>query len=111
MMGRINDSALDQSSSPIPQAVESEVQVILHTGTPMLFAGVNRKVNIGNFENIDVYCAISVPIMLMPGQDADAFKTAVAEAAELGFQLASKETAARYSKIKETQKGGRQGSA
>lgn len=107
MMGRINDSALDQSNNPIPQAVESEVQVVLHTGTPMLFAGVNRKVNIGNFENIDVYCAISVPIMLVPQQDIDAFKAAVAEAAELGFQLASKETALRYAKIKEAQSGGR----
>ena len=109
-MSRISDNGQDQSTTPIPTVVEGQAQVILHTGTPMLFAGVNRKVNIGNFENIDCYCAVSVPIMLLPDQDLEAFKQAVAEAAELGFQLASRETALRYSKIKESQKGGRQGS-
>jgi hypothetical protein len=107
-MSRINHDAFEQSTSPLSAAVESNPQVIMHAGMPMLMAGVNRKVNIGNYENIDVYCAISVPIMLVPGQDPELFKAAVAEAADLGFQLASRETAGRYMKIKEMQRGGRE---
>jgi hypothetical protein len=82
-------------------------QALMHAGYPMLLAGVNRKINTGNFENIDVYCAISVPIMLVPGQDLEAFKQAVVEAAEIGFGIASRETGGRYAKIKEMQRAGR----
>jgi hypothetical protein len=107
-MARINENAYDQSTEPIPTAVEGQVQAIMHAGYPMLLAGVNRRINIGNYENIDVYCAVSVPIMLVPDQDLEAFRAAVADAAELGFALASKETAIRYQKVKEMQQGGRQ---
>jgi hypothetical protein len=107
-MSRTNENAYEQSTEPIPTAVEGQVQAILHAGYPMLLAGVNRKINIGNYENIDVYCAVSVPIMLMPDQDVEAFRAAVAEAAELGFAMASKETAVRYQKVKDMQQGGRQ---
>lgn len=73
--------------------------------TPVIFCGVNRKINTGNFENLDVYFGLSIPVMAFPVEDLEAFQEAVSEAAELGFRVASKETGARYNRVKELQQG------
>lgn len=105
-MSRISQNAQEESVSPLSQAVEAKTQSLIQL--PMLLAGVNRKINTGNYENIDVYCAVSVPLDLLPNGDIEAFKQAVAEAAELAFGITSKETGARYALIKEMQRNGRQ---
>lgn len=74
---------------------------------PVMISGVNRKVNTGNFENIDVYSGIAVPIMSFPHEDLEAFQQAAAAAAELGFSITSKQTGDRYQMIKDLQSGGR----
>lgn len=98
------------NTSPLETAMEAAAgpMATMHAGYPMLLCGVARKINIGNFENVDVYAAISVPVMALPGEDLEAFKKAVTEAAELGFHVASKETATRYAQIKEMQRGRQQ---
>lgn len=73
--------------------------------TPVIFCGVNRKINTGNFENLDVYFGLSVPVMAFPTDDLEEFKKALSEAAELGFYVASKETGERYTRIKDLQSG------
>jgi phosphosulfolactate synthase (CoM biosynthesis protein A) len=109
-MSRISPNAHEESVSPLSQTVEAHTQQLIQT--PMLLAGVNRKINTGNYENIDVYCAVSVPLNLVPNGDVEAFhqalRLAAAEAAEVAFGITSKETASRYSLIKEMQRGGRQ---
>ena len=77
----------------------------MNVGYPIMIVGVNRKINVGNFENIDVYAGIGVPIMMLPSEDLEAFKAAAQEAAELGFKITSNETAQRYEFIKEMQRG------
>jgi len=76
--------------------------------TPMMIIGVQRKINTGNFENVDIYAGLTIPINGDPRQDMDAFKQAVVDAAELGFSLVSKETADRYALIKNMQRNTRQ---
>lgn len=78
----------------------------VHMSYPVVITAVNRKINTGNFENIDTLVALSVPVLQMP-HDLEAFKEAVSEAVALGFGLASRETLDRYNKIKEMQDGGR----
>lgn len=107
-MSRISDNGQEQASSPIGEAVAANPAAFMHAGYPMMLCGVNRKINTGNFENIDVYCAISVPIMLIPEMDEEAFQVAVERAAEIGFGLASRETGQRYQLVKDMQRGGRQ---
>lgn len=87
----------------------SEILQPLMSGTyPMWVCGVNRKINTGNYENIDIYGGIGLPIMMVPSfEDLTPFKEAVAQAAELGFALASKETGDRYTLLKNLQGGGR----
>jgi len=74
---------------------------------PIMICGVNRKINTGNFENIDVFSGIGVPIMEFPGEDLEVFKEAAMAAADLGFSITSTATGARYTQLKELQSGGR----
>lgn len=103
-MPKINKSAQEQSTdSPLDQVVSTIGADIAITTSPVLICGVNRKINIGNFENIDVYAGIALP---MPNQSLDNMEelsNAVQEAAAYGFSLVSKETGERYLLIKESQ--------
>lgn len=107
-MPKITESALEQTEKPITNIMEAELTklAISHSFTPVFVCGVNRKINTGNFENIDIYAGITLPLDTDPW-DVEAIKEAVAEAAELGFALTSTETGDRYSLIKEMQKQGR----
>lgn len=103
-MPKINKSAQEQSTdSPLDQMVSTIGADIAITTSPVLICGVNRKVNIGNFENIDVYAGIALPMPAESIEDMDSLTLAVQEAAAYGFALVSKETGERYSLIKESQ--------
>jgi len=59
-MPKISKSAQEQSTdAPLDQAVSSLAGEVTISTNPVFICGVNRKVNIGNFENVDVYAAIS----------------------------------------------------
>ncbi|HJS83532.1 MAG TPA: hypothetical protein VJ742_11935 [Nitrososphaera sp.] len=104
-MPKINRNAHEEThDSPIAEAAEVIYKTLAY---PIFICGVNRKVNTGNFENVDVYGGIALPVMAFPDDDLEEFKRLVIEAAELGFLLASKETGDRYALIKELQGGGR----
>jgi hypothetical protein len=87
--------------------VEAHAPTVMNAGYPMVLCGVQRKINTGNFENIDVYCAVSIPLFCLP-DDAETFFAAVRAAAELGFTLSSQETGERYNVVKNMQREGRQ---
>jgi hypothetical protein len=105
-MPKITKTAFDQSTdSPVDQAVSSLAGEITISTSPVLICGVNRKVNIGNFENVDVYAAISLPLNSASLEDKEELSSIVQEAAAYGFSLVSRETGERYQVIKETQQG------
>lgn len=105
-MPKITKTAQEQSTdSPIDQAIGSLGGEISISTNPVFICGVNRKVNIGNFENVDVYAAISLPLSNLSLDDKEALSEAVKEAAAYGFGLVSRETGERYQLIKETQQG------
>lgn len=104
-MPKISQNAFEQSTgSPISEAVSSNPSMAI-SSTPVLVCGVNRKVNIGNFENIDIYAGISLPLNNVSMEDKEALAKAIEEAAAYGFSLVSKETGDRYSLIKDAQQG------
>ena len=87
-----------EEGSPIGATVEK-----LLSAMPVFICGVNRKANIGNFENIDVYSAVVLPLPDAVGADAEELRATVAAAAELGFEIVSTETFQRYDLIKKMQ--------
>src|SRR4029079_3770208 len=99
IMSRIAANASEQSSSPLAAGIEAHAPTIMNAGYPMVLCGVQRKINTGNFENIDVYCAVSIPVFALP-EDLDPFTAAVRAAAEMGFTLSSQETGERYNLVK-----------
>lgn len=62
--------------------------------------GVQRKVNIGDFESIDVYCAATIPVGLENPQDLKELEEKLTEAMENLIHITSKETAEKYQIIK-----------
>lgn len=103
-MARMPKDEQDEHS-PVAETFQfATLPQISVTGTPMVVAGVNRKINIGNYEGIDVYCGVTFPVDKIKDQDymseliADT-KTAIAEA----FSVVSTETFERYQLVKEAQ--------
>jgi hypothetical protein len=105
-MPKISKTAQEQSTdSPIDQVVNLMTQEISISTNPVFICGVNRKINIGNFENIDVYAGITIPLSDVDPSDREALAEAVKAAAADGFSIVSKETGERYTLIKESQQG------
>lgn len=102
-MPKDSENALEQTEDSMPKMAEEVLKGVIPY--PVVFCGVNRKVNIGNFENLDVYSAIAVPVLEFPHDDPEAFKEAVEKANEIGFSIVSRETGQRYNHIKELQGG------
>lgn len=105
-MPKITKNAHEESTgSPIDQVVSNMPAEISFSSNPIFICGVNRKINIGNFENVDVYAGITIPLVNIDPSDKEALSEAVKEAAAYGFSLVSKETGERYTLIKESQQG------
>jgi hypothetical protein len=104
-MPKISESATEQSVSPMMDAVVSNHQRITVKTEPVLTVAVGRKINTGNFENVDVLVCLTVSMGNVDPQNAEVFSNAVKEAAAQTFALASRETADRYNAIKEAQQG------
>jgi len=105
-MPKVSQNAHEQSiDSPINQVVNLMAQEVTISTNPVFICGVNRKVNIGNFENIDVYAGVTIPLVNIDPSDKEALSEAIKEAAADGFALVSKETGERYTLIKDSQQG------
>jgi|GEM_PF-1737848 len=106
-MPKISKSAQEHSSSgsPVDNVVSIVAGDISLTTAPILICGVNRKINIGNFENIDVYAAVAIPLPNASFEDREGLRLMIEDAAAYGFSAVSKETGDRYSLIKESQQG------
>ena len=105
-MPKIVPSAQEQSDSfSIQKVVEVLSNEITVSSNPVFICGVNRKINIGNFENIDVYAGVTLPLGDVSLEDKEKLQEAVEQAAAYGFSLVSKETGERYLLIKESQQG------
>jgi len=107
-MPKIAPNAQEQTrGSSIDQIVSNMTAEISLSSSPIFICGVNRKINIGNFENVDVYAGITIPLDNVSISDKEALSEAVKNAAAYGFSLVSKETGERYTLIKESQSSGR----
>ena len=105
-MPKITKTAMEQSiDSPIDQVVNLMAQEISISTNPVFICGVNRKINIGNFENIDVYAGVTIPLVDVDPSDREALAEAVRNAASDGFAIVSRETGERYNIIKDSQQG------
>jgi len=104
-MPKITESAVEQSVSNVMDSVVATHQRLTVRTEPVLTVAVGRKINTGNFENVDVMVCLTVGMEGADPSNLDAFSQAVKDAAAQAFSLASRETAERYNAIKEAQQG------
>lgn len=90
-----------------PDAVSNETKAFdsISKDQGSLTCGVSRKINIGNFENIDVYCSVTLPVDLVRVEDMTQLKETIEVVAAEGFNMTSKETTSRYELISQLTKG------
>jgi len=107
-MVSLNKNATDLTNdNMVNHEVETLKEVSTLSTSPVFICGVNRRLNVGNFEHVDIYAGVSLPLVGILAEDIDTLKKAIEDAAELGFAIASTETGKRYNDLKELQKGGR----
>lgn len=92
--------------APVAETVEKALANIAVSTNPVVICGVNRKVNIGNFETIDIYAGVALPLKAeVDPEDMESLKEVLERVAENGFYLVSNEANKRYSLIKDLQRG------
>ena len=70
-------------------------------GVASLVCGVNRKINLGNYETMDIYCSLTLPIPNIHGlMSEEELAPIVDDAAATIFALVSHEVNDRYTLIK-----------
>jgi len=103
-MGKITSSAIDKTEEDSLTGRLADVLAnVSLTTEPVVVCGVQRKANLGNFETLDVYCAVVLPVSVKDSMD-DVLRQAIAETTEIGFDIASRETGIRYQLIKASAK-------
>ena len=93
-MPTLNEGPSDKSKSL------SDLVVSLDGNMPRVHCGVQRKINIGNFESIDVYCAASIPVEIEDLSNMEEVHAKLTAAMEEMIAVTSKETADKYNLIK-----------
>lgn len=103
-----NNAGEETRESFITEEMQIHTPMIAVSPTVMVTCGVNRKVNTGNYENIDIYAAVTLPVPEAHIGNLEELKQWIVDVTEIGFGLASKETGERYLLIKKALREGRQ---
>lgn len=103
-MARNTQEAIEKTEDALDKKLEPFVGELTIATKPVVITGVQRKISIGNYETIDVYCAVSLPQDSIDPTDREAIEKMIREAAEIGFALTSKEVSDRYQFIKDSGK-------
>ncbi len=93
-------SAANDKAQDLQERIEPMLSNLVVSTQPIVICGVQRKANIGNFENTDIYCAVALPANLTEDErfDMDKLNEKLVSLVEYGFHFTSSETLSRYNK-------------
>lgn len=100
-MAKLSTNASDESKSLDDHMTEVMSSLVVTT-QPVVVCGVQRKANIGNYETIDIYCAVAIPVTVADQLDLGELTESLSDVAKAGFHFASSETLTRYKIVKES---------
>lgn len=103
-MPRINKNGAEQNVDNLGDKVKDLLPSVVLTTNPVVICGVSRRVGLAHFEHIDIYAGIALPVEVEDLVDREAMQSAIAEAAEFGFNAVSSETYQRYKLLVDAQK-------
>lgn len=98
-MPGIKANAADKANDLSDQVITLQ-QGLERTSQPVVIAGVQRKVNIGNFENIDIYCAASMPVDISHCVTEEQIAAIIDAKLDELLHITSKKTGEKYNLIK-----------
>jgi len=105
-MPKITSTASDKQVDAMTTTTNMIPSIASSHQAPFIITAVQRKANTGNFETIDIYCAIGLPVTQeLDFSDQEALDHALVAAVDFGMEIASRETGARYKVIKDRLKG------
>ncbi len=97
-MAKISDSAIEKDKDLQTNMLDQLPSMVITT-SPVVICGVQRKANIGNFENVDIFMGVALPQAHLDMTDPDALSEALNQAADVGFAVTSTATLERYNKV------------
>ncbi len=103
-MAKDSSSAVEQTKNNLGDEIEATLKQYVK-GAGLVYTGVQRKVNTGNYENIDVYLGLALPIDLHEALDEEKLGQVLHHIALYGFGVAATETAEKYNIIKQGARG------
>jgi len=101
-MPRLNRNATEQNQDGLDEKIREVLPNVVLTTSPVVICGVNRRVGLADYEHIDIYAGIALPLDV--DIDPAELRQAIAQAAEFGFNAVSSETYERYKLLTEAQK-------
>jgi hypothetical protein len=85
------------------EELQEQSKFVLSNGVPVVQCAVNRRINVGNYEHVDLLIALTVPVDMDKDKWGDMISVSISEA----MRTVSTETNQRYQAIKEAQGDGR----
>jgi len=98
-----NKGATEQANENFNDRTDDVLLGAAVSRTPFVSVGVNRRINIGNYEHLDIYAGVAVPV----GADMEEIKDDVSNSIADAMRVVSTETNNRYQMIKDAQGEGR----
>jgi len=103
-MPNINESTTDKITNKGPDLMNESTMTASITNLPVVTCGVNRRVNLGNYEHLDIFAGLALPIdLVLTDEILEKISTRIAET----MNVVSRETNERFKMITEAQGGGR----
>lgn len=94
-----NKNANEQTTNNFNDETNEILTKAIVNNSVYVSCGVNRRVNLGNFEHLDIYAGVAMPIDADVKDITNDISNAIAEA----MRIASLETNERYQAIKQAQ--------
>jgi hypothetical protein len=94
-----NKNANEQTTNNFNDETNEVLTKAIVNNSVYVSCGVNRRVNLGNFEHLDIYAGVAMPIDANVEQITNDISDAIAQA----MRIASLETNERYQAIKQAQ--------
>lgn len=94
-----NKNANEQTTNNFNDETNEALTKAIVNNSVYVSCGVNRRVNLGNFEHLDIYAGVAMPI----DADVEQITNDISDAIAQAMRIASLETNERYQAIKQAQ--------
>ncbi len=94
-----NKNANEQTTNNFNDETNEVLTKAIVNNSVYVSCGVNRRVNLGNFEHLDIYAGVAMPI----DADVEQITNDISDAIAQAMRIASLETNERYQAIKQAQ--------